>query len=224
MNEHMLEPTSEHSTNQDQNNGKPALPFWALSLLSVVMGAMLIWYFYGKTNNKDAEPEVVSTTVAEEKAPEARESLKVMLPNGVELNAFRGGIEDQLVNFLKDSSAVAGKDVWFDFDNLNFASGTAEISSESQVQIDNIVSILKAFPKAKIKIGGYTDKTGDESANLTLSRNRAEAVRAALEAKGVGGQVTDAEGYGSQFAKIPNEAPESARAADRRVSVSVREK
>jgi outer membrane protein OmpA-like peptidoglycan-associated protein len=140
------------------------------------------------------------------------------------LDAYQGGIEDQLVRFLKDSSAVAGKDIWFDFDNLNFAVGTAEISPESQVQINNIAAILKAFPKAKIKIGGYTDKTGDESGNMALSEKRAEAVKAALTTAGVGSQVTDAEGYGSQFAKVPAEAPESARLADRRVSVSVREK
>jgi outer membrane protein OmpA-like peptidoglycan-associated protein len=150
--------------------------------------------------------------------------LKVELPGGVILDAYKGGIEDQLVSFLKDPSAEAGKDVWFDFDNLNFASGTADITPESQAQVNNIAAILKAFPKAKIKIGGYTDKTGDETANLNLSRNRAEAVKAALESAGVGSQVTGAEGYGSQYAKIPVEAPETARAVDRRVSVSVREK
>jgi outer membrane protein OmpA-like peptidoglycan-associated protein len=199
------------------------MPVWALPLLLLVSGAMLIWYFTGKVKTEKTEPEVVSTTTANE-APPAKQTLKVELPNGVVIDAYQGGIEDQLVRFLKDSTAVAGKDVWFDFDNLNFALGTAEISPESQVQINNIVAILKAFPKAKIKIGGYTDKTGDESANMTLSENRAEAVKAALVAAGVGSQVTDAEGYGSQFAKVPAEAPESSRLSDRRVSVSVREK
>ena len=199
------------------------MPGWLLPLLLLVSGAMLIWYFTGKVKTEITEPEVVSTTTAKE-APPAKQTLKVELPDGVVIDAYQGGIEDQLVRFLKDSTAVAGKDIWFDFDNLNFALGTAEISPESQVQINNIVAILKAFPRAKIKIGGYTDKTGDEAANMTLSENRAEAVKAALVAAGVGSQVTDAEGYGSQFAKVPAEAPESSRLSDRRVSVSVREK
>jgi outer membrane protein OmpA-like peptidoglycan-associated protein len=200
------------------------MPVWALPMLMMVTGAMLIWYFIGKVKTEKTEPEVVSTTKAAPEAPPQKQALKVELPNGVVLDAYQGGIEDQLVRFLKDSTTVAGKDTWFDFDNLNFAVGTAEISPESQVQINNIAAILKAFPKVKIKIGGYTDKTGDESANMTLSENRAEAVKAALVAAGVGGQVTDAEGYGSQFAKVPAEAPESSRLSDRRVSVSVREK
>jgi outer membrane protein OmpA-like peptidoglycan-associated protein len=119
---------------------------------------------------------------------------------------------------------LAGKDVWFDFDNLNFELGTATITAESQVQINNIAAILKDFPRAKVKIGGYTDKTGDETANMKLSKERAEAVKAALAAAGVGSQVTDAEGYGSQFAKAAADAPEEERKHDRRVSVSVREK
>jgi outer membrane protein OmpA-like peptidoglycan-associated protein len=60
---------------------------------------------------------------------------------------------------------------------------------------------LKAYPKTKIKIGGYTDKKGDEAANKKLSKSRALAVKAALETAGVGKQVVGAEGYGSEFAK-----------------------
>jgi outer membrane protein OmpA-like peptidoglycan-associated protein len=205
---------------REQENA-PGMPVWVLPLLLVVGGGLLIWYFLGGKKERDPEPV---TTVAVQEAPPSKQMLKVELPDGTVMDAYKGGIEDQLVNFLKDPAAVAGKDVWFDFDNLNFATGTADITPESQAQINNIAAILKAFPKARIKIGGYTDKTGDESANLTLSKARAESVRSALGAAGVGAQITDAEGYGSQFARIPAEAPETSRAVDRRVSVSVREK
>lgn len=93
---------------------------------------------------------------------------------------------------------------------------------ESQVQVDNLVAILNAFPDAKIKLGGYTDKTGDEAINKKLSNDRAIAVKNAFEAKGVGNRVMATEGYGSQFAKFPADAPESDRVTDRRVAVSVR--
>lgn len=209
---------------------KSGLPAWLLPLLLVLLGGLLLWYFLGRNKEelKDAVPET-ATTVAPAPAPEVpvanlRESLKVVLPDGVTLDAYKGGIEDQLVAFLKDAATVPGKDVWFDFDNLNFNTGTAEITAESQAQINNIAAILKAFPKAKVKIGGYTDKTGDESANMKLSDARAKAVQAALNTAGVGAQITGAEGYGSQFAKAAADASEEERVKDRRVSVSVREK
>lgn len=90
--------------------------------------------------------------------------------------------------------------------------------------MDNIVQILKAFPKAKIKIGGYTDNIGDEAANKKLSTDRAQAVSKLLQDAGVGAQLESAEGYGSEFAKYPPSAPEEDRIKDRRVSLSVRAK
>jgi outer membrane protein OmpA-like peptidoglycan-associated protein len=129
-----------------------------------------------------------------------------------------------LVSFLQDANAKPGNDNWFDFSDLNFKFGTSEIEPSSRKEVDNISEILKAFPNAKIKIGGYTDKVGDEAANKKLSGERASAVAAALKDLGVGGQIEGSEGYGSEFAKFPASASEEDRIKDRRVSVSVRSK
>jgi len=201
-----------------------------LPLLLAILAILLLLYFFKGCNGADKPAPVADTvqkhidTVAA--APTGPVSIKVKLPNGVELDAYKGGIEDQLVTFLQTDYAKLGEDslkkTWFDFDNLNFKTGSAEITPESQHQIDNISAILKAFPKSKIKIGGYTDKTGNEDANKKLSKERAEAVSAALGKAGVGAQVTGADGYGSEYAKFAADAPESDRVKDRHVSVSVR--
>jgi outer membrane protein OmpA-like peptidoglycan-associated protein len=202
--------------------------------LSRVLGTVLILgliIFIGKGCHEGGEPDspVVSEqtantadTVSTEMTP-VRESLKVKLPGGTELDAFKGGIEDQLVAFLNNISSKPGKDVWFDFDNLNFKTGSADITAESMKQIQNIAAILKAYPKLKIKIGGYTDKTGDSLANIKLSASRAESVVAALKNTDANpAQVTGAEGYGSAFAKAAADAPDEERKKDRRISVSPR--
>lgn len=162
---------------------------------------------------------------ATESAEAKKETVKVSIAGGVVLNGFKGGIEDKLVAFLGDSTTKGGKDVWFDFDNLNFKTNSAEITPESDEQISNIAAILKAFPKTKIKIGGYTDKTGDAAVNKALSQKRADAVLAALKAKGAdAAQLQGAEGYGAEFAKAAADAPDTERQKDRRISVGVREK
>lgn len=200
---------------------------------------LLLWFFFGKGCNREEAPvsdahvdslitdSVVTNDTATAPAGEiVRESIMVTLPNNTTINAYKGGIEDQLVQFLnsdyKGLSDEELKDRWFDFDNLNFATGTANILPESQVQVDNLVAIMNAFPDAKIKLGGYTDKTGDEAFNKKLSNDRAIAVKNAFEAKGVGDRVMATEGYGSEFAKFPADAPESDRVKDRRVAISVR--
>jgi outer membrane protein OmpA-like peptidoglycan-associated protein/uncharacterized protein YbjQ (UPF0145 family) len=201
---------------------------WLLPLLLLLLGVIALWYFVKGCNGKPAEaPAATADSVVKVDTPAAAPvitSFKVKLPDGSELDALKGGIEDLLVAFLNDTTAKGGKDNWFDFNDLNFKSGTAEITPESQKQLGNIVAILKAYPKAKVKVGGYTDKVGKEDLNKKLSQSRAEAVAAVLKEKGVGGQVVGAEGYGSQFAKYPSDAPETDRIRDRRVSLSVREK
>jgi outer membrane protein OmpA-like peptidoglycan-associated protein/uncharacterized protein YidB (DUF937 family) len=149
---------------------------------------------------------------------------EVSLPDGTKLQAYPGGIEDQLIKFIqsddyKNGTAETLKDKWFSFDDLNFKFGTTELVPESKRQLDNIVAILKAFPAVKMKIGGYTDKKGDDAANKKLSDTRAKAVKAALEAAGVGAQVPEAEGYGEEFAKVAETASDKEREADRKTAV-----
>ncbi len=199
----------------------------------VLLVALAIYFVKGCGENKEsvAAPAADTSTfkkdtVAALPIPAGPGSIKVKLPNGAELDAFKGGIEDKLVAFLQTDYKKLGSDslkkIWFDFDNLNFKTGSAELTLESQKQVDNIAAILKAFPAVKIKIGGYTDKTGDEANNKKLSGDRAQSVRVALDKGGVATQIIDAEGYGSAQAKYPADAPESDRVKDRRVSVSVR--
>lgn len=211
---------------------------WVWSLLLILIAIILLWYLMrGCGSNKPGGTPVSDSITTSQLADsasmgattppttETRESIKVTLPDGVVLDAYKGGIEDQLVTFLKDGSKAAGKDVWFDFDNLNFKTGSAELTAESMKQVGNIAAIMKAFPKAKIKIGGYTDRTGDSTANLRLSKERAESVVTSLKKeKTSADQLLGAEGYGSQFAKAAATAPDDERKKDRHISVSVREK
>jgi outer membrane protein OmpA-like peptidoglycan-associated protein len=208
---------------------------WVLPIVLILaVFALLVWL---STRNKPTEntltqvdtSKVITTDTSSHGAinpSPARENIKVQLPDGKELNAYKGGIEDQLVTFLKSDwkslSDDSLKNKWFDFDNLNFNTGNATITPGSEPQLDNIAQILKAFPDAKIKIGGYTDVSGDANANKKLSQARADAAKNALVKRGVGNQVISAEGYGSQYATRAATAPDEERAMDRHVSVSVR--
>jgi len=200
---------------------------WVPVVLLIVLAAGLLWFLSRDRNTKiPAAESAIANAPAPTSTPTVTvPSIKVRLPNGVELDALRGGIEDKLVTFLNDPNSVPGKDVWFDFDNLNFETGSATITADSKKQVNNIAQILKAYPKTKIKIGGYTDKTGDEGTNKRLSQQRAESVTIALKIAGANGaQLLGPEGYGSEFAKVPATASDEERKPDRRISVSVREK
>lgn len=175
--------------------------------------------------NANANTNVNANVIANTASGGAGRTLsEVTLPNGTKLQAYPGGIEDQLVKFIQSDEYKTGtndsmKDKWFNFDDLNFVFGKTELTPESKRQMDNIAAILKAFPDAKIKLGGYSDKKGDDTANLRLSDTRAKAVQAALQKAGVGAQVPEAEGYGEQFATVEESASDDARKVDRKTAV-----
>lgn len=148
---------------------------------------------------------------------------KKQLPGGVELNIPGRGIESNLIAFITDSSRPVNDTTWFNFDRLNFATGSASILPESEEQLNNIAAVLKAYPGVNVKVGGYTDNTGNAAANRTLSQQRANAVRQALIGKGIGANRLVAEGYGSDHA-VGDNATEEGRAQNRRIALRVTKK
>jgi K(+)-stimulated pyrophosphate-energized sodium pump len=112
---------------------------------------------------------------------------------------------------------------WFDFDRLLFNTDSATLRPESQEQLGNIAAILKAYPNVHIKIGGYTDNSGDAQNNLNLSKDRANGVMAELIALGISPDRLEAQGYGEQFPVADNSTAEG-RARNRRVSMRVTQK
>jgi len=142
------------------------------------------------------------------------------LPSGIELNIPELGVENKLIAFIEDVQKPADDKTWFSFDRLTFETGQATLKPESQEQLKNIAEILKAYPNVTIKLGGYTDNTGDPQANLRLSQQRADAVIADLVTLGVDTGRMKAEGYGQEHPVADNSTVEG-RAKNRRIDIRV---
>jgi OOP family OmpA-OmpF porin len=156
-------------------------------------------------------------------ATDATNWLKHTLPGGAELNAPPEGIEHRLVGFIDDRNAMVNDSTWFEFDRLTFETGSATLRPESRDQLQNVASILKAYPNVHVKIGGYTDNTGDAAANMRLSQDRADAVRRELEVLGIPPTRLAAEGYGSQH-PVADNSTDAGRAKNRRIALRVTQK
>lgn len=135
--------------------------------------------------------------------------------------------ESKLYQFLVDPSrgvdAADPTTNWIGFDRIYFDSNKATLTNESLWQLSNVASILKRFPDAKIKIGGYTDNTGQPLTNLRLSKARAQSALEALVSLGVPATRLTAVGYG-ELDNIATNDTEEGRAVNRRVSMQVVQK
>jgi outer membrane protein OmpA-like peptidoglycan-associated protein/uncharacterized protein YidB (DUF937 family) len=81
---------------------------------------------------------------------------------------------------------------------VNFPSGGSEVPAASIALLEKAAADLKQLaPGTVLEIAGYTDNTGDATANVTLSQQRADAVRNVLIHAGVDPSMVVAKGYGS---------------------------
>jgi outer membrane protein OmpA-like peptidoglycan-associated protein len=151
------------------------------------------------------------------------EFFKKKLPGDVELNIPENGVESKVIAFIEDSAKPVDKNTWFDFDRVNFETGNTKLTANSAEQLNNIVAILKAYPDVKIKVGGYTDNTGDAAANQKLSGARAAAVAEELTKLGIAKDRLQSEGYGDKFPIASNDTEEG-RAKNRRIALRITEK
>ena len=103
-------------------------------------------------------------------------------------------------------------------ERTTFETDSATLRPQSREQLSNIAAILKAYPSIRVKIGGYTDNSGDAAANQRLSQSRAERVMNELGAMGVSPSRLEAEGYGAQH-PIADNATTEGRAKNRRVAL-----
>lgn len=228
--------TPTETYTQGNNEGGGSIWKWLLPLLLLIAAGYFIWKQCEKKNTTTTTSTADSTNVTTDSTATVTSSDTTVTTvtkvdenidlNGTALKGYKGGMEDQMISFLKSdgyknaANDDALKDKWYDFDHVNFKIGSADqLEAGSEGQLQNLVAILKAFPDAKIKIGGYTDKTGDEAKNLKLSADRANFIKTWLGKQGVGAQVIAADGYGSKFATVDASASNEARAVDRKMAV-----
>jgi OmpA-OmpF porin, OOP family len=155
---------------------------------------------------------VVDTAGGEVSSNPTTSLTTLTLPTGVMLHIPKDGFESRLVGFIRDSSQRVSDTTWFEFDRVQFVSGSTTLTPESHEQLNNVAAILHAYPNVSVKVAGYTDNQGRASANRRLARQRASAVKQELFRRGVAGNRLQVVGYGEAH-PIANSASEDARVA-----------
>jgi outer membrane protein OmpA-like peptidoglycan-associated protein len=105
--------------------------------------------------------------------------------------------------------------------HVRFQASSATILPESIPMLTEVAQILRDNPLIrKMRIEGHTDNQGNAGANLALSRERANAVRAWLVSHGVDDKRLEAEGFGGTR-PIYDNGTESGRYGNRRVDFKI---
>ncbi len=104
---------------------------------------------------------------------------------------------------------------------ISFGVGSSALTGGQDALVKKIVTAVRMFPGAPVRVEGHTDNTGSNDANLRLSRRRAETVARLLEEKlGVEGNSIATEGFGPDKPIALNNTAEG-RAMNRRIDVVI---
>jgi OOP family OmpA-OmpF porin len=102
---------------------------------------------------------------------------------------------------------------------IYFDSGKADVKLESDATLSEIAKLLTSNPQFKLHVIGHTDNVGALAANMALSKQRADAVVAALSTKyHVNAARLQAAGVGP-LAPVTTNRTEEGRSKNRRVEL-----
>lgn len=127
-------------------------------------------------------------------------------------------MEQQMVASAADMEAEIARSGQYSMYGVLFDTGKATIQPGSEKVLREVASLLKKNASWRMQIEGHTDNVGAKDANLKLSQQRGEAVRAWLVTNGVVGARLVAKGYGDSKPVAGNDTEEG-RAKNRRVTL-----
>lgn len=88
---------------------------------------------------------------------------------------------------------------------VHFATATADLTPDSKALLREVADVLKDNPRiTKVRIDGHTDNQGGREKNVTLSKSRAEAVKAYLVRRGIAKGRLVTKGWGPDKPLAPN--------------------
>ncbi|MBS1599545.1 MAG: PD40 domain-containing protein [Bacteroidetes bacterium] len=114
---------------------------------------------------------------------------------------------------IEANATTVLKNVFFDVNKY-------DLKPKSQVELDEIIQLLKENPTVTIQITGHTDNVGKAADNLLLSENRAKAVIVYLRSKGIDIKRLSFKGWGDTK-PIADNKTEEGRARNRRTELQV---
>ncbi len=146
------------------------------------------------------------------------------LPNDARISLGVGSDLYKMHEKIKVNDAtLLDKNSWFTLEDLYFQSGSNKLKASSETGLKNLYEIATCY-NLNVKLGGYTDNSGDSIKNVTLSQQRAETAKASLVKMGLAAERIETEGYGPMHPKCVTDNSAECLAQNRRIDVRITKK
>ena len=226
----------------DRNDSRGGLDLYTFNLRSDVRPVKTLW-IKGKVFDKKTTKglpsaveltDLVTKAIASKVQTDERGNYLITLPVGRDyaFNVNRKGYLFYSENFplsqknadstynidiplqpIEANATIVLKNIFFDVNKYN-------LRTESQIELNSIVGLMKDNPAVTIQINGHTDNAGRPADNLKLSNDRAQAVVTYLVSQGVSAKRLSYKGFGDTQPVTDNKTEEG-KARNRRTELKV---
>lgn len=104
--------------------------------------------------------------------------------------------------------------------NVTFDSSSSTLKPAGANTLTGVAMVLKEYEKTAVNVVGYTDSTGSQQLNMTLSQQRADSVASSLITQGVAASRIRTSGMGPANPIASNSTAEG-KAQNRRVEITL---
>ena len=138
-----------------------------------------------------------------------------------DITGIKGDVKDIKEMLAKMEQKEVVQKVTATAENIEFKTGSAVLTEESKVLLDEVANLLNNIAWVKLDIAGHTDNVGNAEKNKTLSQNRADTVKDYLIEKGLDAAKISSVGYGPER-PIASNNTEAGRQRNRRVEFAIK--
>jgi len=160
--------------------------------------------FIAKYINVNDENEELNLALNQEQQAQQLRHSEVKSQYQVKLQQLAASYQQQLAALENQQSQAGLSQAESLLMSLQFSTGSSDIAAHYQEQVSALAQILNNSPTMKIDLSGYTDLTGEESLNQTLSKARVESVKTLLMAQGVDEQQIATFAFGEGAPVVAN--------------------
>ncbi len=157
----------------------------------------------------------------EEQAPQAPKAEMPKAPEGPpvgQTTITSGDVGKGAGDLAEHFTGNAALPETFNLPKVNFLVGSTTMVEGSEASVNELATMMKDHPTARIRLEGYADQTGSGDINGPLSLKRAKTVKEKLVAQGVDADRIETVGKRSEKPVATNDTDEG-RLENRRVDV-----